>query len=97
MASAIRCTHKESEAVGFSQEHRSQLANKRAAFERCTSTPEFQAWLKLEGMKRSGALAAVEAEIKRKVNLAMRASNLKVEVGDGKTWHGEAEECTHGS
>lgn len=86
VATAVRCTHPESGAVGFAQDNRSQLANKRAAFKRCTDTPEFQRWLNLEGKRRSGALAVVEAEIERNVNRAMLPHNLLVEVGDGENW-----------
>lgn len=84
--SAVRCVHPPSGAVGFAQEERSQLLNKRKAFERCTSTVEFKRWLKVESARRSGAEAAAKDAIERRVNAAMRPENLMVEVGDGENW-----------
>jgi protein subunit release factor B len=40
---AVRIVHRASGAVGESQEQRSQLQNKRAAFLRMAQTPAFQA------------------------------------------------------
>ena len=40
---AVRIVHRASGAVGESQEQRSQLQNKRAAFRRMAQTPVFQA------------------------------------------------------
>jgi protein subunit release factor A len=45
--SACRCTHRESGAVGVSQDSRLQLQNRKTAFERCTSTKLFKTWLQL--------------------------------------------------
>lgn len=84
--SAVRCVHPPSGAVGFAQEERSQLLNKRMAFKRCTSTSEFKRWLKVESARRSGAEAAAKDAIDRRVNAAMRPEDLMVEVGDGENW-----------
>lgn len=86
---AVRCTHRESGAVGFAQEERSQLLNKRKAFQRCTATPEFRRWLKIESARRTGAAAVAEDTINRRVDAAMRPENIFVEIGDGTTWHPE--------
>lgn len=88
---AIRCTHPPSGAVGFAQEERSQLRNKRRAFERCCATPEFQRWLKVETARRTGAERAAEDAINRRVDAAMRPENLLIEVSDGTIWRPETD------
>lgn len=88
---AVRCVHPPSGAVGYAQEERSQLQNKRMAFQRCTSTPEFQEWLRIESARRTGELAAREADAKRRVDMAMRPENLLIEIGDGENWRKETE------
>jgi protein subunit release factor A len=47
----VRITHPASSAKGESRDERSQLQNKKAAFERLTSSPKFQLWLKVEHAK----------------------------------------------
>lgn len=85
-SSAMRCTHPPSGAVGYSEASRSQAENKRIAFEKCTNSPEFQRWLKVETARATGELARLEAEIQRKVDRDMRRENLLVEVVDGGQW-----------
>jgi protein subunit release factor B len=51
---AIRIVHRDSGAVGESEEERSQLQNKRTAFKRMTETPVFKTWLRRESALRSG-------------------------------------------
>lgn len=91
---AIRCVHPPSGAVGTAQDERSQLQNKRLAFQRCTATPEFTNWLKVETARRTGEAAAREADINRRVDHAMRPENLIVEIGDGEHWQPEPENPT---
>lgn len=43
-SSAVRCTHRDSGAVGFSDDTRSQRQNKIIAFDRMTKTTEFNTW-----------------------------------------------------
>jgi protein subunit release factor B len=71
--SGVRCIHEASGARGESREERSQWANKKKAFERCTSHPKMQAWLKTETMRRI-------YDIDRAVDEAMREENLKIET-----------------
>lgn len=73
-ASACRCVHEPSGAVGLSQDSRKQIENKRTAFKRMTETKEFKSWLLL---KIDAGLGKVEIEenseqgnkIKRKLRL----------------------------
>lgn len=76
-----RCKHPPSGAIGVSDDTRDQHKNKRAAFLRMIATKEFQAWHKLEIARITGA----EAQMRERVERAMRPGNLKVE---GKDEHG---------
>jgi protein subunit release factor B len=62
-ASAIRCTHLASGAVGKATESRLQGQNRKTAFERMTETEEFKKWLKIEIARKAGGLAKIEAEV----------------------------------
>jgi len=73
---ACRIVHPESGAVGYSENFRSQLQNKKAAFERLTATDKFKQWHKLECSKRLGLW---EAQVEAAVDAAMRPDNLKIE------------------
>ena len=76
--SGSRVTHRASGAVGEARDSRDQPVNTRNAFIRMTKTKEFQQWLKLEGMRASGLMAKIEAD----VDASMTESNIKVEVYD---------------
>ena len=80
-ASACRCVHRPSGSTGISRDERSQLQNKKLAFERCTSTKQFKEWCNLEltrmELKKSEAIP-----IERQVQLDMLPHNIKVEVQD---------------
>jgi|SRR5579871_2364660 len=73
--SGVRVTHEPSGAVGESREYREQPLNKRAAFKRMASSPEMQRWLKIESLKKLGALKKIEEEVDRQ----MEEKNLKIE------------------
>lgn len=85
-SSAMRCTHPPSGAVGYSEASRSQVENKKVAFQKCVDSPEFQRWLKVETARATGELARIEAEIQRKVDRDMRRENLAVEVVESGQW-----------
>ena len=48
----VRVRHQASGAVGVSETHRTQAANKKEAFRRMTETKEFKNWLKVELARR---------------------------------------------
>lgn len=75
-ASACRVRHPESGAVGECREHREQLQNKRTAFKRMASTPEFQKWISLKAKKVTGQLAIIEEQVNRELK------KVKIEVKD---------------
>ncbi len=86
-SSAIRCTHRESGAVGYAEDDRQQGRNRVLAFNRCIATPKFKTWLDLETARRSGAAAAAEADVQRRVDEQMRPAHLLVEgVGPDGEW-----------
>lgn len=75
-ASACRCVHKASGAVGECREHREQGRNKKEAFRRMAETKEFKTWLDLEVKKQLGQLKVIEQEVERELK------RVKVEVRD---------------
>lgn len=84
-ASACRCTHRASGAVGISREHREQRRNKIAAFQRMSQTKEFGLWHKLEAsrlMVTSEEHRRREAAIEVAVEQMMREENIKVQMKD---------------
>ena len=81
-SSGCRCTHKDSGAVGVSDDTRSQHQNKRIAFQRMAESDRFKSWHKIECARVTGALQIAKENTDR----AMREHNLKVEVFDGKKW-----------
>ena len=79
-ATAIRCTHKDSGAVGYSCDEKSQHRNKKIAFRRMAESKKFQDWVRLEASRRTGELV----EIERKVEKAMQDKNIVVEIRDDR-------------
>ena len=69
--SGVICTHRASGAQSRCHEDRMQLQNKKHAFRKMTETSEFKNWIKLESAKRTGAMAAAEAEAERQLGEAM--------------------------
>jgi protein subunit release factor B len=78
-SSAVHCTHRASGAHGYSESSRSQLDNRRDAFEKMAATEKFQKWLRLEFMKRTGEMN----EIDRQVEEAMRQVKTEIRI-DGR-------------
>ncbi len=85
---SCRCKHPPSGAVGLSQEERSKEQNTRRAFRRMVESPPFQAWVRLEAARRTGALEEIERRVDRQM------SEVRVEVhDDAGHWvevHGDA-------
>jgi protein subunit release factor B len=78
----VRITHSDSGAVGQATEERSQDRNKKKAFRRLVESDKFRKWHKLECARRTGEIARIEEDIKRRVEEAMRPENLKIEYYD---------------
>ena len=82
VATAIRCTHRDSGAVGVASDDKSQHRNKRVAFRRMAESKTFRDWANLEAAKKNGELK----RIKDKVERLMSPLNIKVEVQQGGRW-----------
>jgi len=74
----VRITHIESNAIGESREERSQLQNKKIAFNRLVKSDKFQVWFK---KKCANKMLSKEELIKieERVNEMMKEENLKIE------------------
>ena len=79
---AVRCVHRASGAVGVSRDSKSQIINKRAAFERMVNTKEFQNWHRLEAARRLMNEQSIESMVNKRVDEAMHPVNIRVEVQD---------------
>ena len=79
--SAVRIIHKKTGIAAESRSHRSQLQNKKAAFQRLLANPRFKAWISRKAYEAMGQMS-VEERVKRD----MAPENLKIEVRDGKNW-----------
>jgi protein subunit release factor B len=79
VATACRIIHRDSGAVAESRVHRTQLQNKKAAFEKIVNTKEFKVWHKKECAKRLGQTAQKEEDTRRKVDNWMQENYLKIE------------------
>lgn len=73
----VRCIHPPSGARAEHRDGRDQHLNKREAFRKCAESPQMQAWLKVETLRRLGKLR----EVDRAVDEAMQEHNLKIEFG----------------
>lgn len=81
-SSAVHCMHRPSGAHGYSEESRSQLDNKRAAFVKMCNSDKFKQWHKMECMRRLGVLEAID----RYVDNTMKAPNLRLEIKQEGKW-----------
>lgn len=90
-SSGVRITHVDSGAVGESREERSQLQNKKRAFERLIETKEFQNWFRLKCAEMMQGHRAIEQMIDQKVEEALKPENLIVEIRVGNAWRREGE------
>ena len=82
----VRIIHQESGAVGKSTDERSQLQNKKQAFERLIKSKQFQTWYKLKVSSILAGYSEVEDMIEKKVEEAMRPKNLCIEVKTDNGW-----------
>jgi len=79
-SSAVRCTHRASGAVGFSENGRSQMHNRQAAFEKMAHTPEFKKWHAAECARCTGAMRKIDEWVEQQ----LKAPVTKVEVKDDR-------------
>lgn len=71
----VRIIHPPSGARGESREHRTQLQNRKAAFQRMADSPTFRVWLAQAHMQLD------PQEIEKKVDEMMAPENLEIEYG----------------
>lgn len=86
-SSAVHCIHRASGARGYSEASRSQLDNRRDAFEKMSATKEFQQWVRIEYMRRTGELLAIEQAVERemqKVKTEIKIDGRWTEVRPGQ-------------
>lgn len=78
-SSAVHCMHRPSGAHGYSEASRSQADNKKDAFVKMSESKEFQNWLHIEFMKRSGEMDEIDRYVEREL------TKVKTEIRiDGK-------------
>jgi len=78
-SSAVRITHHDSGAVGYSESERSQEQNKKLALERLVATEKFKAWHKLKTSFALQGITDMERELNRRVDEMMQDKNLLIE------------------
>lgn len=79
-SSAVHCKHRASGARGYAEDSRSQHENKQLAFVRMLETEQYKKWHRLEVMRKTGQLAAIEDEVNRQMK------KIKVEVRENGKW-----------
>lgn len=82
----VRIIHKASGARGESREHRTQKANREAAFSRLVLTDKFRTWLKLETTRILEGEHNIRERAKRDVEKWMVPRNLRVEIRRDGRW-----------
>ena len=91
-SSAVHCMHRPSGAHGYSEASRSQADNKQEAFQKMYESVEFQRWLNLEFMKRSGEMAEIERKVQQeltKVKTEIKIDGVWTEVSVSQLSNGE--------
>jgi len=82
-ASAVRCTHPPSGAVGTAQDTRSQRKNKQLAFRRMAETKKFDLWSRIECARRLGTAVDVEKYVEDEM---ANPDHFKVEIKNNGRW-----------
>ena len=70
----VRFIHPDSGAIGESREHRTQMQNQKAAFQRLCTTKKFKLWHRIKCAELMGA-----EPIEKIVERSMAPENIKVE------------------
>lgn len=89
---AVHCVHRPSGAHGYSEASRSQGDNKQEAFQKMYESPEFQRWVNIEFMKRTGEMAEIDREVEKqltKVKTEIKIDGKWAEVSVNQLSHGE--------
>lgn len=81
----VRIRHLASGAVAESREFRTQLENKKAAFDKLIKSDKLRAWIKTEVARRAGAQVRAKEEVKRQTSL----KDILVEVKENGRWRPE--------
>jgi len=79
-SSAVHCFHRPSNAHGYSEASRSQTDNKKDAFVKMFKTKEFQTWIKIETMKKSGEMAVIDSIVEKEMK------KVKIEGKENGKW-----------
>lgn len=91
-SSAVHCMHRPSGAHGYSEASRSQADNKQVAFQKMYDSPEFQRWVNIEFMKRSGEMDDIDRQVENEL------TKVKTEIKiDGKWTEVEISQLSSGS
>lgn len=88
-ASACRCTHEESGANGISRDERSQMLNRRKAFQRLAESDKFQKWLRIEVSRRMRDKDE-DRKLEENVNEMMKPENLRIQIKVKGQWVDES-------
>jgi protein subunit release factor B len=90
-SSAVHCMHRPSGAHGYSEASRSQADNKQVAFQKMYDSPEFQRWVNIEFMKRSGEMDDIDRQVENEL------TKVKTEIKiDGKWTEVEISQLSSG-
>ena len=81
-STAVRIIHRDSGAVGKSQDQRSREQNKKIAFHRLLETKEWKNWHRIETARHLGAYVETEEKLRR----WMDPKNFKIEVKKDGKW-----------
>lgn len=82
-SSAVRCRHRDSGAIGYAEDSRSQHQNKITAFKRMIDTKEFKKWHRLEVARRTGEIVEIQEKIERETKNP-KITIVEVKDDDGR-------------